>query len=80
MTTALQKLQDVFIESLGLPADTDLERLQYNGIPEWDSIAHLSLIAGIDEAFDVMLDTEDVIEMSSFTKAKEILAKYGVAI
>lgn len=73
-----QKLSAVFLEALGLAADVDVEKLQYNDIPEWDSIAHMALIAQLDDTFDIMLDTEDIIQISSFDKAMEILKKYGV--
>ena len=49
--------------------------LQYATIPQWDSVAHMTLIAAIEEGFDIMIDAEDVIDMSSFAKAKEIVAK-----
>ncbi|MCL9662771.1 acyl carrier protein [Paenibacillus hunanensis] len=73
-----QKLQQVFIEALGLPADTDVKSIAYNSIPEWDSIAHMALVAQMDDQFDIMLDTDHIIDISSFAKAKEVLGLYGV--
>ncbi|MDN4492214.1 acyl carrier protein [Ureibacillus aquaedulcis] len=73
-----QKLRTIFAESLGIEESRVTEDLTYNSIPEWDSIAHMALISEIDDQFDTMLDTEDVLEMSTFAKAKEILAKYDV--
>lgn len=74
------KLTEAFAVSLGISeADVD-DDLRYNAIPEWDSIAHMVLITTIEEAFDIMLDTEDIIGMSSVAKTKEILSKYGVVI
>lgn len=67
-----------FREALDLPADAEVETLEYNRIPQWDSIAHMALISRLDEAFDIMIDTADIIELSSFAKAKEIIGKYGV--
>jgi hypothetical protein len=40
----------------------------------------MSLVAEIENAFDIMLAAVDVIDMSSFHKAKEILAKYEVSL
>ena len=72
-------LQHAFVEVLGIDlANTDWENLAYRGIPEWDSVAHMQLVGEIEDAFDIMLETDDVIDMSSYTKAKEILGKYGV--
>ncbi|MGG1518917.1 acyl carrier protein [Paenibacillus oryzisoli] len=73
-----QKLKAIFAEALGVSESIVVDDLAYNSIEQWDSIAHMSLIAAIDEGFDIMMDTDDVIDLSSFAKAKEILGKYGV--
>lgn len=73
-----QKLREIFAESLGIEMSQVTEELTYNTIPEWDSIAHMALISEIDDQFDTMLDTDDVLDMSTFAKAKEILTKYDV--
>jgi acyl carrier protein len=72
------KLQAAFVEALGLPTTVEFETLTYQGSAEWDSIAHMQLIAELESVFDVMLSTEDVIAMGSFPKAREILARSGV--
>lgn len=73
-----QKLKELFATALNIPVEQVVDTLEYNSIPEWDSISHMALIAAIDESFEIMMDTEDVIDLSSFAKAKEILRKYGV--
>lgn len=73
-----EKLRGIFAEALGIDSNQVTEDLAYNTIPEWDSIAHMALIAEIDDQFDTMLDTDDVLDMSTFAKAKEILVKYDV--
>ncbi|WP_017756434.1 acyl carrier protein [Calidifontibacillus oryziterrae] len=74
----LHKLRGIFAETLGIPEAQVTDDLQYNRIEEWDSIAHMALVSAIDDGFEIMMDTDDVIELSSFAKAKEILKKYGV--
>ena len=54
------------------------EKLEYQSIPEWDSIGHMGLIAALEEAYDISIDTDDVIDFSSFEKGKEILSKYKI--
>ena len=49
-------------------------------VEEWDSVHQLSLIAELEEAFDIMFDPEDIMEMTSYAKGKELLAKYDVAL
>ncbi len=77
--TMQSKLYRVFSESLELDIVRVNDDLKYNTIDQWDSIAHMTLIAAIEDAFDVMLDTDDIIDMSSVGKAKEILEKYEIS-
>jgi acyl carrier protein len=74
-----EKLIEAFHEALGVERERIVDTLEYNSIPEWDSVAHLTLIAALEERFDIMLDTDDIIDMSSVAKARGILQKYGVA-
>ena len=76
--TSDERLREAFANGLGIDAARVNDALAYNSIREWDSVAHMALIAELERAFDVMLDTDDVIDMSSVGKAKEILAKYQV--
>jgi acyl carrier protein len=71
-------LKSAFVAGLGLPTTTNFESLQYRQIPEWDSVAHMQLVMEIETAFDIMLSTDDVIAMSSFLTARDIVAKHGV--
>lgn len=75
----LERLRAVFRKSLELPDDFRVDDLQYRGVEKWDSLAHMSLVAAVEDEFDVMLDTDDVIDLSSFDKAREILGKLGVS-
>ena len=56
------------------------DELTYNTIPQWDSTAHMVLIAELENVFDVMLDTDDIIDLSSVAQAKIILQKYDDSI
>ncbi|MBK8946927.1 MAG: acyl carrier protein [Ignavibacteriae bacterium] len=71
------KLKNAFKEALDLPVEQISDLLAY-GDQNWDSVAHMALIAAIEQEFEIMIDTDDVIDMSSFQKAKEIVIKYGV--
>lgn len=75
--TNLEKLAKVFAETFGI-SETETKGLQYQGIEQWDSVGHMTLVAAIEDEFDIQLDTDDIIDMSSFEKAQEILAKYDI--
>lgn len=75
--TNLEKYTNVFVEAFGITAD-QTAGLAYQGIDAWDSVGHMTLVAAIEDTFDIMMDTDDIIDLSSFEKGKEILAKYNV--
>lgn len=76
----LKKYNQVFMDTLEVTED-QLKNLKYQDITAWDSVGHMSLIAELEDAFDIMMDTDDIIDFSSYEKGKEILAKeeYGVS-
>ncbi|WP_394614604.1 acyl carrier protein [Lentzea sp. JNUCC 0626] len=72
------RLRDVFVEALALSDDVDVENLKYRDIEEWDSVGHMALIAAIEDEFDVQFETDQVIDMSSFKVAVDMLKGLGV--
>ena len=74
-----EKYISAFAEALEIDKE-GVEGLSYQSIPEWDSVGHMSLIAELEDAFDIMMDTDDIIDFSSFEKGIEILKKYDVEI
>ncbi len=71
-------LKKLFIESLSIEKKDFTESLEYNSIPQWDSIGHMTLVAAIEEKFNITIDTDDIVDFSSFKKGVEILKKYEV--
>jgi len=74
------KLVAAFVEALMVDESQIKDDLKYQSIPEWDSVSHMILITEIEDVFDISIETDDVIDMSSVEKAKEIVKKYGVEI
>lgn len=74
----LEKYNQAFITGLSLSEDQLNENLKYQDIEAWDSVGHMNLIAELEDAFDIMMDTDDIIDFSSYEKGKEILAKYDI--
>ena len=72
------KYQDIFIKSLSINSNKFNENIKYNEIPEWDSIGHMTLMSDLEEGFGITMDTDDIVDFSSFKKGIEILKKYKV--
>ena len=70
--TNIEKYNDSFMTSLQV-TEEQLTFLTYQSVEGWDSVGHMNLIAVLEEAFDIMMETDDIIDLSSFEKGKEIL-------
>ena len=75
MSDVAPKLRAVFIEALDLDGDVDVENLKYRDIEAWDSVGHMALIAAVEDEFDVEFDTDQVIDMSSFKVAVDMVTE-----
>ena len=74
----LDLYKKTFISSLSIDEKVFSEKLEYNEIPEWDSIGHMTLMSGLEESFGITLETDDIIDFSSYKKGTEILEKYKI--
>lgn len=77
--TNLGKYNEVFILCFQI-VESQLNGLTYQSVETWDSVGHMGLIAALEDAFDIMMDTDDIIDFSSYEKGKEIMSKYGIII
>ena len=74
----IEKYNQVFIENLSV-SESQLDSLTYQSVQLWDSVGHMALMAALEDAFDIMMETDDIIDFSSYQKGKEILSsKYGI--
>jgi acyl carrier protein len=78
--TNLERYKKCFITAFELPGDADAESLTYQSIAQWDSVGHMGLMAQFEDEFDITLETDDIIDFSSFEVGKGILKKHGVEL
>lgn len=78
MSENLEKYTQAFVQAFEITPDKTTG-LKYQDIDAWDSVGHMGLMSAIEEAFDIMMEPDDIIDFSSFEKGQEILAsKYDV--
>ena len=74
-----EKYTQAFVEAFGVTAD-QAAALKFQDIAAWDSVGHMGLVARLEEAFGIMMEPDDIVDLSSFEKGKEILSsKYSIA-
>ncbi len=77
MSDIEQRLAKQMRLALRLAPDADIAALRYNEHPHWDSVAHMGLVAALEQEFDILLTTQQILDLSSTSKAREILASHG---
>ena len=72
----MEKVDAVIRSVLKLDSSSDLWSLEYHESPGWDSVGHMALIAALELEFDCMLDTDEILDMSSYPKVASIMAHH----
>lgn len=75
-----EKYDNVFVECFSVSKEILNKEFVYQCVPAWDSVGHMGMIAALEDAFGIMMETEDIVEFGSYTIGIEKLKKYGVEI
>jgi len=76
----IEKYKNAFMQVFGTKAEELNDQYGKDTVEEWDSVHQLSLVAELEEAFDMMFDPEDIMEMTSYAKGKDLLKKYEIEL
>ena len=75
-----EKYKKTFIDSLSIDKSLFKDSIEYNEIPEWDSVGHMTMIANLEEEFNITFEMDDIIDFSSYKTGINILKKYKINI
>ena len=70
-----RKLVGVFSEVFGMAPERVYADLGPEEVEQWDSIGHVALVAAIETTFSISLDSDEVMEITSFRTAVSTLEK-----
>lgn len=76
----IEKYNNAFMQVFGTKVEELNDQYGKDTVEEWDSVHQLSLVAELEEAFDIMFDPEDIMEMTSYAKGKDLLKKYDIEL
>ena len=77
--TGIDKYNKAFIEIFDVK-EAQLPNLTYQSVLLWDSMGHMGLITELEMTFNIMIETDDIIDFNSYKKGVEILKKYGIGL
>lgn len=75
--TNIEKYKNAFVEGLEIAAD-EVENATMENVDKWDSIGQMSLVAVIEDAFNVEFEPEEVMRFTSFAAGLDILKSHNV--
>lgn len=73
-----EKYMHIFVEVFGADAPALDGSFTFAQVDQWDSLAHLTLISELEETFDVVFETNDILHFGGYTNGMEVLKRYGV--
>jgi len=76
----LEKYNNAFASVFNVDVSQLGPEFTSGGVDNWDSITQLSLVTEIEDTFDIMLDTEDILNFKSYEGGKSIVSKYDVTL
>ncbi|WP_010236481.1 acyl carrier protein [Clostridium arbusti] len=77
----IDKLKKLLISTLNIKdIDKITDEMGPDEIKDWDSLAHIELVAGLEDKFEISIDVIDTSRMYTIGDIKKILGKYGVEI
>ncbi len=78
--TNLEKLNKIFCEVFSVEETALNNEFNNSNVDGWDSVRQLSLTSSVEDEFDIMLDADDILDFTSYDKAKQILSKYEIEL
>ena len=69
-----EKILNILCHELALPPSEITDELSYNSIPEWDSVAHMSLISALEAEFSVVFENDEIVSMTNIGAIERIIS------
>ena len=73
-----EKYQNIFVNIFNVDAKDLNDTFNFKDVEKWDSLTHLTLISELEDAFDIMFETDDILHFGGYVNGMKILARYGV--
>ena len=69
------KLREILATAIDLELDELTDTSSPDNTPEWDSFAHMSMVAAMEEEFKITLTLDEVISMLTLPKIEEVISQ-----
>jgi acyl carrier protein len=73
-----QKLRELLSKIFEVPLNEITENASPDTVGTWDSLRHMNLVVALEQAFNVELSDEEVVDILSYKLIKIVLEGHGV--
>lgn len=78
--TNIEKYEAIIRNVFELGESEDVSLVERGVTSNWDSLGHITLVVGIEDGFDIMIDPQDILKFKTYNDGLDILKKNGVEI
>lgn len=72
----MNKLNTVISEALNIQINSINDDMNIENTYQWDSLSHINIITGIEDAYGVQFTGDEIAEMRSISAIKSILKEH----
>jgi citrate synthase len=73
------EIDQLIATALKIPVTSVVDSLEYLGVPEWDSLGHLSIVLALEARFGVSISDERVPELTTVKGIRAFAARHAAA-
>ncbi len=72
----MNRINQILSDNLKITLEQAAQNLTMQDINDWDSLSHMNLIVAIEDEFQLQLTGDEIAEMISLDKIREIVQKH----
>lgn len=70
-------IETIIAQALKIPAEEVRDDLEYGSIESWDSLGHVTLMLQIESEYDVEIDEDTMVELTTVRAIKDYVDQVG---
>jgi acyl carrier protein len=74
----MNAIRTLIADTLRMPPESVTGETAMMNTEAWDSLKHMELILGVEQSFDLMLDGDEIAQMTSVSAIEEVLRAKGM--
>jgi len=72
-------LEQVVAGVLNIPIGSITDNLEFNGVPEWDSLNHVNLMLELEQVYGVAIGEEEMVDLTTIRAIRLFLSHHPPA-